>query len=87
MKFLRDFEERSAVTGQHSLLKDAIKYARELDIELTLSELKPTGQPANCEEASGRQMCVWAQQQQLRQEITNEKWHEKFLKNRWEDNQ
>ena len=91
MKVVRVFEERSAETGRHhSLLKDAIKYAKELDLDLKLSELNPTCGTAYGKEASGRQIGEWAkraQQQQLRQDTTKEKWQGKLFKNRWEDDQ
>ena len=67
-----------------------IKYAEELDLDLKLSELNPTNRTADGNEVSGKQIGVWAkgaQQQQLRQEITKEKWQGKLLKIRWEDDQ
>ena len=76
MKVIREFEERAAETGHHSLLEDAIKYAEELDLDLKLTELNPTCRTADGKKTSGGQIGVWAkraQQQQLRQEITKEK--------------
>ena len=90
MKVVREFEERATETGHHSLIKDAVKYAKELDLDLKLSELNPTCQTVDGNEVSGKQIGVWAkraQQQQLRQEITKEKWQGKLLKIRWEDDQ
>ena len=55
-----------------------------------LSELNPMCRTADGNEVSGKQIGVWAkraQQQQLRQEITKEKWQGKLLKIRWEDDQ
>ena len=72
------------------LIKDAVKYAKELDLDLKLSELNPTCRTADGNEVSGKQIGVWAkraQQQQLGQEITKEKWQGKLLKIRWEDDQ
>ena len=69
MKVVRLFEERAAESGHHSLLKDATKYAKELDLDLKLSELNPTCRTADGKEASGNQIVVWtkrAQQQQFR---------------------
>ena len=83
MKVIREFEERAAETGHHSLLKDAIKYAEELDLDLKLTELNPTCRTADGKKASGGQIGVWAkraQQQQLRQEITKEKMAGQALK-------
>ena len=93
MKVVREFEESATETGHHSLIKDAVKYAKELDLDLKLSELNPTcrtWRTADGNEVSGKQIGVWAkraQQQQLRQEITKEKWQGKLLKIRWEDDQ
>ena len=45
---------------------------------------------ADGNEVSGKQIGVWAkraQQQQLKQEVTKEKWQCKLLKIRWEDDQ
>ena len=42
MKVVREFEERATETGHHLLIKDAVKYAKELDLDLKLSELNPT---------------------------------------------
>ena len=93
MKVVREFEESATETGHHSLIKDAVKYAKELDLDLKLSELNPTcrtWRTADDNEVSGKQIGVWAkraQQQQLRQEIIKEKWQGKLLKIRWEDDQ
>ena len=90
MKVVREFEERAVESGHHSLLKDAIKYAKELDLDLKLSELNPMCQTAYGKEASGKQIGVWAkraQQQQFRQEITKDISQGKLLKIRWEDDQ
>ena len=57
---------------------------------MRLRELNPTCRTADGNEVSGKQIGVWAkraQQQQLRQEITKEKWQGKLLKIRWEDDQ
>ena len=82
MKVVREFEEKALESGHHSLIK-------ELDLDLKLSELNPMCRTADGNEVSGKQIGVWAkraQQQQLRQEITKEKWQGKLLKIK-EDNQ
>ena len=53
MKVVREFEERAAESGHHSLIKDAVKYAKELDLDLKLSELNPTYRTAGGNEVSG----------------------------------
>ena len=55
MKVVSEFEERATETGHHSLIKDAVKYAKELDLDLKLSELNPTCRTADGNEASGKQ--------------------------------
>ena len=90
MKVVREIEERAAESGYHSLLKDAIKYAKDLDLDLKLSELNATCRSVDGKEANGKQISVWekrAQQQQLGLEITKEKWQGKLLKIKWEDDQ
>ena len=90
MKVVREIEERAAESGYHSLLKDAIKYAKDLDLDLKLSDLNATCRSVDGKEANGKQIGVWekrAQQQQLGLEITKEKWQGKFLKIKWEDDQ
>ena len=90
MKVVREIEERAAESGYHSLLKDAIRYAKDLDLDLKLSELNPTCRSVDGKEANGKQIGVWekrAQQQQLGLEITKEKWQGKLLKIKWEDDQ
>ena len=54
MKVVREFEERATETGHHSLIKDAVKYAKELDLDLKLSELNPTCRIADGNEVSGK---------------------------------
>ena len=60
MKVVREFEERATQSGHHSLIKDAVKYAKELDLDLKLSELNPTCRTADGNEVSGKQIGVWA---------------------------
>ena len=59
-KVVREFEEKATDTGHHSLIKDAVKYAKELDLDLKLSELNPTCRTADGNEVSGKQIGVWA---------------------------
>ena len=59
MKVVREFEERATENGHHSLIKDAVKYAKELDLDLKLIELNPTCRTANGNEVSGKQIGVW----------------------------
>ena len=88
MKVVSGFEERAAESGHHSLIKGAVKYAKELDLDLKLSELNPTCRTADGNEVCGKPICVWAKRaQQLRQEITQEKWQGNLLKIRWEGDQ
>ena len=54
MKVVREFEERATETGHHSLIKDAVKYAKELDFDLKLSELNPTCRTADGNEVADR---------------------------------
>ena len=60
MKVVKEFGERATETGHHSLIKDAVKYAKVLDFDLKLSELNPTCRTAGGNEVSGKQIGVWA---------------------------
>ena len=66
MKVLREFEEKATESGHHSLIKDAVKFAKELNLDLKLSELNPTCRTADGNEVSGKQIGVWAKRAQAR---------------------
>jgi len=88
MEPLRWFEEASAQSGHHSLLKDAIKYAKELHLDLTLGEGEPTCRTVDGKETEGRKIGTCAkefQQKQLHQETEEEKWQGKLFKSGWND--
>ena len=90
MKLVRQFEENSAQSGHHSLLKDAINYAKELHLDLKLGEgeLSPPCRTVDGKETEGRRIGTCAkesQQEQLHQETEEEKWQGKSFKSRWSD--
>ena len=88
MELVRRFEEASGQSGHHSLLKDAIKYAKELHLDLNLGEGEPTCRTVDGKETEGRKIGTYArefQQKQLRQETEEEKWQGKLFKSRWND--
>ena len=77
MELVRSFEEASGQSGHHSLLKDAIKYAKELHLDLKLGEGEPTCRTVDGKETEGRKIGTYAkefQQKQLRKETEEEKW-------------
>ena len=62
MEPLRWFEEASAQSGHHSLLKDAIKYAKELHLDLKLGEGEPTYRTVDGKETEGRRIGTCAKE-------------------------
>ena len=71
MKVVIEFEERATETGYHSLIKDAVKYAKELDLDLKLSKINPTCRTADGNEIGGKQIGVWAKRAQQQQVINH----------------
>ena len=49
MRIVREFEERSATLGYQSLVKEATKYAEELDLTIQLNYPNPSCYDANGE--------------------------------------
>lgn len=88
MTTVRDFEKKAERVGSQSLTKDAIKYAEELNMMLSLEYPEPKCRTRDGEEISGRKIGVWAkvaQQKKYFEEMREEKWQGKLFKNRWED--
>ena len=62
MELVRRFEEASAQSGHHSLLKVAIKYAKELHLDLKLGEGEPTCRTVDGKETKGRKVGTCAKE-------------------------
>ena len=89
IEMVRRFEEKSEASGRRSLVKDAKKYAGELDFHLNLVHPVPTGAKGDRnEEIEGTNIGVWvkrAQQGKNADELRAERWQGKFVVQRWED--
>ena len=81
IKLVRQFEEKSVRTGRRSLIKDAQKYASELDLELVLRHPDPVGRTKEGENIEKKKIGVWIKKALVKehQERTEEqKWQGKL---------
>ena len=89
VELVKNWDENSASKGRHSVLADAVKYAREfgLDLDLTIPN-------ATCQVASTGDEIIEnkvpdalkkAITSRLPQEVMDYKWHGKITAARWED--
>ena len=87
MVTIRDSDERAYERGHHSLGKDAVEYARELNLELKLSYPHPMCCIVEGEEIPNKQIKKVLKQAQvmLRKEVEDQKWEGKLFVNRWKD--
>ena len=79
---VRDFASEQ---GYHSLAKDAVEYARELNLELTLSHPHPVCCIVEGEEIRNKQIKKARKQAEvnmLRKEVEDQKWEGKLFVNR-----
>ena len=83
IEMVRRFEEKSEASGRRSLVKDAKKYAGELDLHLNLVHMGPTGVTGDRnEEIEGKKIGAWvkrAQQGTNADELRAERWQGKFV--------
>ncbi|XP_015769818.1 PREDICTED: uncharacterized protein LOC107348309 [Acropora digitifera] len=86
---VKNWDENSARKGRHSMLEDAVKYAREFGLDLDLT--KPN---ATCQVVSTGDKIIEnkipdalknAITSRLQQEVMNQKWQGKITAARWED--
>ena len=89
VKLVKNWGENSASKGRHSVLADAVKYAREFGLDLDLT--KPN---ATCQVASTGDEIIdnkipdalkKAITSRLQQEVMGQKWQGKITAARWED--
>ena len=84
MAAVRSFEE---LAGRHSIIKDAKKYAEELDQQLWLNIPNPVA-VANGKEVEAKkvkQAIYKARQQEIQSTVSEERWQGKLIKKRWDD--
>ena len=87
MAAVRSFEELAVQNGRHSIIKDAKKYAEELDLQLWLNFSNPTA-IADGKEVEGKkvkQAIYKARQHEIQSTVSEERWEGKLIKNRWDD--
>ena len=89
VKLVKNWDENSASKGPHSMLADAVKYAREFGLDLDLT--KPD---ATCQVVSTGDEIIDnkipdalknAITSRLQQELMDQKWQGKITTARWED--
>ena len=85
---VRDFDERASERGHHSLGKDAVEYARELNLELKLSYPHLVCCIVEGEDIPNKQIKKALKQAQvimLRKEVEDQKCEGNLFVNRWKD--
>ena len=87
MAAVRSFEELTVKKGRHSIIKDAKKYAEELDLQLWLNFPNPVAVADGKEvEAKKLKQAIYkARQQETQSTASEERWQGKLIKNRWDD--
>ena len=87
MAAVRSFEELAVQNGRHSIIKDAKKYAEELDLQLWLNFPNPVAvaDGKEVEAKKVKQAIYKARQQEIQSTVSEERWQGKLIKNRWDD--
>ena len=88
MSAVGKFKQKAVQTGCHSIIKDAEKYASELQLSLTLQHSNPRVTTEDGDEIGGKKLkttLAKAQQKAYCDTLGEEKWRGKLTKNRWED--
>ena len=84
MAAVRSFEELAVQNGRHSIIKDAKKYAEELDLQLWLNFPNPAAvaDSKEVEAKKVKQAIYKARQQEIQLTVSEERWQGKLIKNR-----
>ena len=88
MGLVREFEEKAAKLGRSINNKDAQKYSKELSLSLELIHTNPIGHTEDEEVIGTNKIGRWirrAMESKSYEELKQEKWQGKFLKQRWDD--
>ena len=87
MAVVRSFEELAVQNGRHSIIKDAKKYAEELDLQLWLNFPNPSAvaDVKEIEAKKVKQAIYKARRQEIQSTVSEERWQGKLIKNRWDD--
>ena len=84
MAAVRSFEELAVQNGRHSIIKDAKKYAEELDLQLWLNfpNLVAVADGKEVEAKKVKQAIYKAPQQEIQSTVSEERWQGRLIKNR-----
>ena len=85
---VREFEEHAMASGHQSLVKEAAKYAEELNITLQLDTLNPvcvTTEGKVVTAARAGNLLKQSQEKQFLEIAKDKKWQGKLFRIRWED--
>ena len=84
MAAVRSFKELAVQNGHHSIIKDAKKYAEELDLQLWLNFPNPVAvaDGKEVEAKKVKQAIYKARQQEIQLTVSEERWQGKLIKNR-----
>ena len=85
MAAVRLFEELAVQNGRHSIIRDAKKYAEELDLQLWLNCCGCCSQWQEVKAKKVKQAIYKACQQETQSTVSEERWQGKLFKNRWDD--
>jgi len=87
MAAVRSFEELSEQKGRHSFIKDAKKYADELNLQLQLNFPNPViiADGEELETKKTKEVINKARKLETKATVAEERWQGKLIKNRWDD--
>ena len=89
VKLVKNWDDNSASKGRHSVLADAVKYAREFGLDLDLTKPNATCQVASTgDEIIDNEVPDALKKgitSRLRQEVMDQKWQGKITAARWKD--
>ena len=89
MTTVREFEEKSMKSGRNSFVKDAQRFAEERKLQLQLDNLEPALIMEDGELITGSKVKAYLEtvrQRQYQENVEQEKWQGKLMKNRLDDN-
>ena len=85
MEAVREFEEHAVASDHQSLVKEAAKYAEELNITLQLDTLNPVCVTTEGKVVTAARTGNLLKQSQEKQFLEIAKWQGKLFRTRWED--
>ena len=87
MAAVTSLEELAVQNGRHSIIKQAKKYAEELDLQLRLNlpNLTAVADGKEVEAKKVKQAIDKARQHDIQSTVSEERWQGKLIKIRWDD--